>query len=122
MRHGGPAIGLFRRTSRDVVLGDVAIPKDSTVWIAYLAGNHDVTQFPNPDRLDLERQNASGHLSFGHGIHYCIGASLAKAELRLVIEELTQHYPSLRLAVGQNLMPVQNFMLRAYQEMVLEID
>jgi cytochrome P450 len=122
MRHGGPAIGLFRRTSRDAVLGEAVIPKDSTVWIAYLAGNYDAAQFPDPDRLDLDRQNASGHLSFGHGIHYCIGASLAKTELRLVIEELTQHYPSLRLAAGQHLIPVSNFMLRAYQEMVLEID
>lgn len=122
MRHGGPAIGLFRRTSRDVVLGEVTIPQNSTVWIAYLAGNHDPEQFPNPDQLDFDRQNAAGHLSFGHGIHYCIGASLAKLELRLVIEELARQYPSLRLAPGQTLVPVPNFMLRAYQDMLLVID
>jgi cytochrome P450 len=122
IRHGGPAIGLFRRTSRDAVLGEVTIPQDATVWIAYLAGNHDSAQFPNPDRLDLTRENAGGHLSFGHGIHYCIGAALAKLEVRLVLEELTKHYPSLRLEPGQTLMPAPNFMLRTYQEMVLTID
>jgi cytochrome P450 len=122
VRHGGPAIGLFRRTSRDAALGEVTIPKGATVWIAYLAGNHDPAQFPHPDRLDFSRENAGGHLSFGHGIHYCIGASLAKLEVRLVLEELTQHYPSLRLEPGQTLMPAPNFMLRAYQEMVLAID
>jgi cytochrome P450 len=122
IRHGGSAIGLFRRTSRDAVLGEVTIPKDSTVWIAYLAGNHDPVQFPNPDRLDFSRDNASSHLSFGHGIHYCIGASLAKLEIRLVLEELTRHYPSLHLELEQTPMPVPNFMLRAYQEMVLIID
>jgi cytochrome P450 len=122
IRHRGPAIGLFRRTSRDAVLGDVTIPKNSTVWIAYLSGNHDPQQFPNPEQLDFGRENAGAHLSLGHGIHYCIGASLAKLEIRLVLEELTQHYPSLRLASGQTLVSVPNFMLRAYQEMVLEID
>jgi cytochrome P450 len=98
------------------------IPKDSTVWIAYLAGNYDAAQFPEPERLDIHRENAGSHLTFGHGIHYCIGASLAKMEIRLVLEELTRHYPSLRLEPGQNLMPVPNFILRTYQEMVLAID
>lgn len=53
---------------------------------------------------------------------YCIGAALAKMEIRLVLEELTRHYPSLRLEPGQDLLPVPNFMLRTYQEMVLTID
>lgn len=122
VRHGGSAIGLFRRTSRDAVLGEVTIPKGSTVWIAYLAGNHDAEQFPNPEQLDVNRENANGHLSFGHGMHYCIGASLAKMEVRLVVEELAKTYPSLRLVDGQTIVPVPSFILRAYQEMVLEID
>jgi cytochrome P450 len=122
IRHGNPAIGLFRRTSRDVKLGDALIPKDSTVWITYLSGNYDAAQFSEPERLDLHRENAGSHLTFGHGIHYCIGAALAKMELRVVIEELTQHYPSLRLVPGQQLIPLPNFMLRSYQEMVLTID
>jgi cytochrome P450 len=122
IRHCGPAIGLFRRTSRDAVLDGVTIPKDSTVWITYLSGNYDSQQFANPEQLDFSRENARTHLSFGHGIHYCIGAALAKLEIRLVLEELAQHYPSLRLAPNQTLVPVPNFMLRAYQEMVWEID
>ncbi|MBD3887355.1 cytochrome P450 [Phormidium tenue FACHB-886] len=121
IRHGGPAIGLFRRTSHDAVVGGVTIPKDSVVWIAYLAGNYDPTQFPNPEQLDFDRDNSGNHLSFGHGIHYCIGAALAKFEVRLVLEELTQHYPGLHLDPG-HIIPAPNFMLRAYQEMVLVID
>ena len=121
IRHGGSAIGLFRRTSRDAVLGEVTIPKDSTVWIAYMSGNHDPAEFPNPEKLDFNRDNANGHLTFGHGMHYCIGASLAKTEIRLVVEELARHYPSLRLA-EQTQVPVPSFILRAYQEMILEID
>ncbi|MBI4784044.1 MAG: cytochrome P450 [Oscillatoriophycideae cyanobacterium NC_groundwater_1537_Pr4_S-0.65um_50_18] len=99
------------------------IPKNSTVWIAYLAGNYAAAQFPEPGRLDIDhRENAGSHLTLGHGIHYCIGAALAKLESRLVLEELTRHYPSLCLEPGQDLMPVPNFILRTYQEMVLTIN
>ncbi|NET30781.1 MAG: cytochrome P450 [Cyanothece sp. SIO1E1] len=101
---------------------DVTIPKDSIVWIAYLAGNHDPMQFPAPEQLTFERQNSAGNLTFGHGIHYCIGASLAKLELRVVLEELASSYPSLRLEPGQTLTPTPNFLLRSYQQMVLIID
>ena len=122
IRHGGSAVGLYRRTSRDVVLGEVTIPKDSNVWITYLAGNYDPEQFPNPNELLLDRPNASNHLSFGHGIHFCVGAALAKLELRVVLEELSQSYPSLRLEPDQTIAPVPNFVLRSYQQMVLVID
>jgi cytochrome P450 len=122
IRHGGPAFGLYRRTTRDVTLGAVTIPKDSTVFIAYFAGNHDPAQFPDPEQLSLDRQNAASHVTFGHGIHYCIGAPLAKLELRVVLEELPRAYPSLRLAPGQTLIPVPSFLLRSYQEMMLIVD
>jgi cytochrome P450 len=123
IRHGNPANGLFRVTSRDVNLGEVMIPKGSTVWIAYLSGNYDVSQFADPEKLDLDRENAGTHLTFGNGIHFCVGSALAKMEIRIVVEELTKHYPSLRLEVGQE-DPVRlpNFILRTYQEMTLAID
>lgn len=121
-RHSGPAIGLYRRTTKDVELGGVTIPKDATVWIAYLAGNHDPQQFSSPNKMDINRENAASNLSFGHGIHYCIGAPLAKLELRAVLEELTQRYPSLRLDSEQTVEPVPNFVVRSYKSMVLLID
>jgi cytochrome P450 len=122
IRHGGPAFGLYRRTTRNVALGGVIIPKDATVFIAYFAGNHDPQQFPDPERLVLDRANAGSNVTFGHGIHFCIGAPLAKLELRVVLEELPRSYPSLRLEAGQTLTPVPSFLLRAYQAMVLVID
>lgn len=122
VRHGGPAFGLYRRTTRDVTLGEVTIPREATVFIAFFAGNHDPAQFPDPERLDIERQNAASHVTFGHGIHYCIGAPLARLELRVVLEELPRTYPSLRLEPGQTPTPVPSFLLRSYREMVLAID
>lgn len=122
VRHGGPAFGLYRRTTRDVTLGEVTIPKDATVFIAFFAGNQDPAQFPEPERLDIERRNAASHVTFGHGIHYCIGAPLARLELRVVLEELPRTYPSLHLEPGQTFTPVPSFLLRSYQEMILAID
>jgi cytochrome P450 len=122
IRHGGPAFGLYRRTTRDVALGGVTIPKDATVFIAYFAGNTDPAQFPEPAQLDIERRNAASHLTFGHGIHYCIGAPLARLELRVVLEELPRAYPSLRLDPEQAFTPVASFLLRSYESLVVMLD
>jgi cytochrome P450 len=122
VRHGGPAFGLYRRTTRDVALGEVTIPQDSTVFISYFSANHDPEQFPDPERLSFNRPNAANHFSLGHGIHYCIGAPLAKLEVRVVLEELCKTYPSLRLEPNQMLIPAPSFLIRSFQSMVLAID
>lgn len=122
LRHDGPAFGLYRRTKYDIAIGDVTIPKDSTVFISYFSANYDTEQFPDPQRLAFDRSNTANHFSLGHGIHYCIGAPLAKLELRLVLEELLKTYPSLRLEPNQVLKPIPSFLVRSYQEMVLIID
>ena len=122
LRHGGPAVGLFRQATRDVSFGDVTIPQGARVWVTYLAGNHDPAQFPDPQRLDAERPNAANHLSLGYGVHYCIGAPLAKLELAVALKEMVATYPSLRLETGQNAEHRPNFVMRALNELVLVID
>ncbi|NJM07363.1 cytochrome P450 [Candidatus Gracilibacteria bacterium] len=122
IRHDGPAFGLYRRTTRAIALGDVTMPQGATVFIAYFAGNTDPAQFPDPERLDILRHNAASHVTFGHGIHYCIGAPLARLELRVVLEELPQAYPHLRLAADQSFTPVASFLLRAYESLVIVLD
>ncbi|GAB2986255.1 cytochrome P450 family protein [Saccharothrix stipae] len=81
----------FRYTSEDVELGDVVIPKDSLVVVALSGGNRDGSRFPDPDRLDITRQ-AAGHLAFGHGIHYCLGAPLARMEGEIAIGTLFDRF------------------------------
>ncbi|WP_425148683.1 cytochrome P450 [Deinococcus sp.] len=122
LRHGGPAVGLFRQATRDVQFGEVTIPKNARVWVTYLAGNHDPAQFPDPQRLDLERPNAANHLSLGYGIHYCIGAPLAKLELRVALEEMTKRYPGLRLDAEQEIEHRPNFVMRGLKQLVLVTD
>ncbi|NUT50304.1 MAG: cytochrome P450 [Saccharothrix sp.] len=81
----------FRYTNEDVDLGGVVIPKDSVVVVSLSGGNRDGSRFPDPDRLDITRQSA-GHLAFGHGIHYCLGAPLARMEGEIAIGTLFDRF------------------------------
>ncbi|MFI9010928.1 cytochrome P450 [Actinosynnema sp. NPDC053489] len=89
---------LYRYATEDVELGGETIGKGSTVVVSLLAANHDPRRFEDPDALDL-RRNARGHLSFGHGIHQCLGQQLARIELRAGFSGLLRRFPDLRLAV-----------------------
>jgi pyruvate,water dikinase len=78
--------------------------------------------FGEADALDPERPNARAHLAFGHGIHFCLGASLARLEARLVLEELTRRLPGLRLVEGQPLRYARNTTFRGLESLLAEWD
>jgi cytochrome P450 len=65
------------------------------------SANRDPAQFPDPDMFDVRRGNARDHLAFGVGIHFCLGAPLARIEVRTVLELLTARAPDLELVPGQ---------------------
>jgi cytochrome P450 len=67
------------------------------------AANYDPEMFPNPDKFDIERENARQHLSFGYGIHYCIGNMLGKLQTRVALEELTAKLPDLHIVDGESI-------------------
>ncbi|MFI9626444.1 cytochrome P450 [Streptomyces sp. NPDC052042] len=87
----------FRYTTEAVTLGGTDIPAGVPVLIALGAANRDPKRFPSPDLLDLDR-DATTHLSFGHGIHRCVGAPLAKAEADIAIRAVLTRFPGIRLA------------------------
>ena len=89
---------LVRVTTTDVTIGGVAIPAGQPVLFALGAANRDPARFPNPDRLDLSHTERD-HLSFGHGIHYCLGAPLARLEAEVAFTTLLAGCPDLALAV-----------------------
>jgi cytochrome P450 len=87
-----------RFTTEDVPVGGVVIPAGEWVFPAISSANRDPAQFPGPDRLDLGR-DTSGHVAFGHGIHYCLGAPLARMEAEVALGALLARFPRISLAV-----------------------
>lgn len=81
LRHSTSVQGLFRRTTRDVTLNGVDIPKDAILHIRYGAANRDPAMFPEPEVFDVTRENASKNLAFSRGPHFCVGQPLAIQEM-----------------------------------------
>lgn len=88
----------FRYAVAPVDLGGVTIPAGAQVIISLAAANRDASQCPNAEALDIDRAK-SHHLAFGHGIHHCLGAPLARMEARLALGSLLRRFPKMRLAV-----------------------
>jgi cytochrome P450 len=82
----------------DIELDGVAIPEGTTVLAAIGAGNRDPRTFLDPDVFDIGRR-PNDHLTFGGGVHVCIGAPVARLEVRIVLETLVRRFPGLALAV-----------------------
>ncbi|MFI6875932.1 cytochrome P450 [Streptomyces sp. NPDC050400] len=98
LRFLGPAEITTRGSLEDVEIGGVHIPAHSTVLIAGAAANRDPRKFPNPERFDVTR-DTTGHLSFGHGIHFCVGGPLARMEGEIALRALLRRFPDLSLAI-----------------------
>lgn len=99
LRHSGPAeIAVMRYTTAPVPLGDTVIPAGEAVQIVYAAANHDPRHFEHPATIDTTRTD-TGHLGFGHGIHYCLGAALARAETESALAGLLERFPAMEAAV-----------------------
>lgn len=98
--NGDDTSGLPRIATEDVVIGGVTVPAGDAVFLAFPSGNRDAAVFERPDQVDL-RRTRPGHMAFGHGIHRCLGAPLARLELAVAVEELTRRFPGARLAVPE---------------------
>lgn len=75
-----------------IQVGDSSVPAGDKIFFTLLAANRDPPRFADPDRLDLSR-SARGHLAFGHGIHHCVGAPLARLEARIALGTLFERFP-----------------------------
>ncbi|MDT8914382.1 cytochrome P450 [Amycolatopsis sp. PS_44_ISF1] len=99
LRFDGPInIATLRFTTEPVEVGETTIPAGEFVQVSLLAANRDAQRFPDPDRLEVTRR-AAGHVGFGHGIHHCVGAPLARLEAEIALGALIARFPELRLAV-----------------------
>src|SRR5262249_12712951 len=91
LRRWCPTDRFTRVTTREVTIEDVTIPAGARVVLLFDAANRDPEQFSDPESFCPDRGNAHQHLSFGHGIHHCLRAHLARMELRAVLTELARH-------------------------------
>ncbi|MFG1807405.1 cytochrome P450 [Streptomyces sp. NPDC049040] len=98
LRYDGPVeTPTYRFTVEPVEIGGTVIPGDGRlVLIAIADADRDPARFPEPDRFDI-RRDARGHIAFGHGIHYCVGAPLARLEARIALRGLLDAFPDLAL-------------------------
>ncbi|MFF3014927.1 cytochrome P450 [Streptomyces sp. NPDC057939] len=93
----GPALLAIRRfATEDLTIAGVTVAAGETVLVSLSAANRDPARFAQPDVLDLDR-DTSGHLALGHGIHYCLGGPLARAEVEIALAALLERYPTLEL-------------------------
>lgn len=113
---------LMRTTTEPVQLGGIAMPKGARLALLFASANHDETYFSDAARFDLRREQAKSHLAFGHGIHHCVGAQLARLEAQVALELLTDRLPGLRLSAGQEPEWIANPIHRGLRQLHIEWD
>ena len=120
LRYDSPVQLTMRFSYQDTALGGHTLKRGDVVITVLGAANRDPAQFPDPNRLDLRRENAHTHLSFGQGIHYCLGAALARLEGQVVINSLVQRFGAMEIVTD----PVtyrEHFVLRGLKELQVSV-
>lgn len=99
LRRDGPVFGMMRNVTEECEIAGVTIPAGSRLYLCYWSANLDDARYTEPEEFDVSRASRL-HLAFACGIHYCIGAPLARMELRVALTTLARDYPTLRLEDG----------------------
>ncbi|MEI7479808.1 MAG: cytochrome P450, partial [Actinomycetes bacterium] len=98
MRYLGAVRGTLRYASEELIFNDIVFPQGSIVSISLAGANRDPEIFQAPDDFNLLAERQSGHLTFGSGIHHCLGAALARAELQEALLVLAEEFETVELA------------------------
>jgi cytochrome P450 len=119
LRYESPVQKMGRIALADIQIGEKQIKQDQLVVLSFAAANRDPEVFASPNELDLARK-PNRHLSFGHGLHYCVGAALARLEGQITINTVLSRMPKLRLAT-EKLEWHRNFTLRGLKSLPVVI-
>ena len=122
LRYCSSVIAWRRRALEPTEVGGVEIPEGANVLLVTGSGNHDDDVFPDGGSFDIERPNANRHLAFGFGNHTCLGAPLARLEMKIILEELVRRLPHLRLVDGQRFEYSPNTSFRGPDHVLVEWD
>ena len=117
-----PTQGFWRFAKRDVEVAGTKIAAGTRMVVMFASANRDESVFPNGDTFDPDRDDLFSHLAFGKGAHYCLGASLARLELRVALEELVKRIDSFELTAANNFDYLPSFMLRGLKSLEIEIN
>ena len=119
LRFQTPLAHMRRTATEDHELFGEQIKAGDKLILWYLSANRDSEVFPNPDKLDITRENARRHLSFGYGIHRCVGARLAELQLKILLEEM--HARRMRVHVAGDVERVQANFVHGFRKLEVEI-
>ena len=121
LRLSGGVAAWRRITTRPATVGGVNLPAGAKILVVMAAANRDPRHFPEPDTIDVYRDNMTDHLTFGFGSHQCMGKNLARLELQVFLQELSRRFPDLRLA-EQEFSYVPNTSFRGPERLLVEWD
>ncbi|MCZ0942125.1 MAG: cytochrome P450, partial [Gammaproteobacteria bacterium] len=96
LRHSPPVVKFRRTVMEDTEIGGRKVAKGDKIYLSYPAANRDPSVFEDPHRFDITRPNASRHLAFGSGAHFCLGARLARHQLTALLKEIVARIPDIR--------------------------
>ncbi len=117
LRYNSPFQFFMRRATQDVTIGGQSIRAGQLVLTINASGNRDEAAFPNADRFDI-RRSPNRHLSFGHGIHFCLGAGLGRLEAKVALETLLRRFPDIRMdADGLGAEPLSSVVLYGWRSL-----
>jgi cytochrome P450 len=119
LRYQTPLAHMRRTCTEDTEVFGQTIRKGDKVVLWYLSANRDAEVFDNPDKLDITRENARRHLSFGYGIHRCVGARLAELQLKVLLEEM--HKRRMRVHVAGDVERVRANFVHGFRKLEVEI-
>jgi cytochrome P450 len=120
LRLESPIKAFFRVAKTDTELGGVKITAGSRLAVLFASANRDETRFAEPEQFDIYRENAGDHLAFGLGIHYCLGASLARTEVRIAFEVLLGRLKNICLGAANDYTHIPSFIFRGLNALHLE--
>jgi len=122
LRVAGSIIAWRRVATADTAVGGVAIPQGGKLLLVQASANFDARHFENPARVDLHRDNAVEHLTFGYGAHQCMGKNIGRMQMRVFLEEFSRRLPHLRLVEGQSFAFLSNTSFRGPSALWVEWD
>jgi len=120
LRFQSPVQLIMRLAVRDADVGGVTIPAGSLVLPMFASANRDESKFPEPDRFDVRRENARDHVAFGYGIHFCLGAPLARLEAQVALEAVVTRLAGLELT-EERVEWLDSFLLRGPKRLRLRL-